>query len=276
MSRNDFSQLPTAGELQGILSAEIKRALPSGKEDVHYFDFTPLIELAEYFGVPSDSVVRDYSIHEIAEHDPLDTGKKFIEDLKAKLLGKELSRGDVAVCNAAYGYLVEQDEPTDADLIFVFGAKTPLRIEMAIELYKRGYSKLLMVSGRGPHYATNQPETEAQTYAHIAVAGGVPEGEILIENKSTTIPDNVRGSLNLLDEKHRSFESIILVNSPYTQRRGWAHFKKYLPDRVRLVRINSETGAEYKQDTWYKNPKGIDVVLGEYLKAKVAVSLNTA
>ncbi|HED38668.1 MAG TPA: YdcF family protein, partial [Ignavibacteria bacterium] len=125
-------------------------------------------------------------------------------------------------------------------------------------------------------YGNNQSATEAEIYAQIAVDAGVPKNSIIIENKSITIPDNVRSSLNLLDKKGISYGSIILVNSPYTQRRGWVHFKKYIPDTIKLIRVNSETGEQYKKDFWYKNPTGIDVVIGEFLKAKIAVSLNTA
>lgn len=276
MKRDKFSQLPNSEELKTILEAESKRNLPKGKEDVHYFEFSPLVKLAEHFGINAKILIQNYTKEDIGNEDLLEKGKGIIQELKNKILNKELSGEDIRVLNAAYDYLAEEDVPEKSDLIFVFGSKTSLRIEKAVELYRRGISKIIVVSGRGPHYGEDSAPTEAATYAQVAMDKGVPEKAIIIEEKSITIPDNVRSSLNLLDEKEVLYNSIVLVNSPYTQRRGWAHFKKYLPDSVRLIRVNCGTGDQYKRDFWYKNPVGIDVVAGEYLKAKVAVSLNTA
>lgn len=276
MKRDNFSQLPNSAELQGILSAEAKRDLPEGKEEMHYMDFSPLIRLMEHFGIETELIVSDYTKEDLEAQDLLERGKALIGQLKEMLLSQELSPEDLEACNVAYDYLAEEDVPEEADLIFVFGAKTPLRIEKAVELYQQGLSEKILVSGRGPSYGDTKVPTEADIYAGIAAEKGVSADAIIIEDKSITIPDNVRSSLNLLDKNGVPYSSIILVNSPYTQRRGQAHFRKYLPDSVKLIRVNSGTGDQYKRDSWYKNPTGIDVVLSEYFKAKVAVSLNTA
>jgi uncharacterized SAM-binding protein YcdF (DUF218 family) len=274
--RNNFSQLPSSSELQGILSAEASRKIPKGKEDIHYFEFSPLLKLAHHFDLEASSLTNDYSKEDIASTDLLEKGKEFVAAIREKILDKELREDDVKVLNDAYDYLAEEDNLDEADIVFIFGAKTPLRIEKAIDVYKRGYGKKLLISGKGPFYSEVDTKTEAEIYSDIAKEKGIPEEVILIESASITIPDNVRCSLNLLDKKSIQPESLILVNSPYTQRRGWAHFKKYTPDSIKFIRVNSETADKYKRDAWYKSPGGIDVVLSEYFKAKVAVSLNTA
>ncbi|HEX8946820.1 MAG TPA: YdcF family protein [Candidatus Paceibacterota bacterium] len=274
--RDRFNQIPNSAELQDIIAAEAKRDLPPGKEEQHYFDFSPFVRLLEQTGVSAEDIARDYSASEIVEQDLLAKGRFLVEKLKSELLGKEPSTETVSACNAAYDYLAEEDVPESADIMFVFGAKTPLRIEKAIELYHRGISPLIVVSGRSPHYSNDQHIPEADVYARIAIEKGVPADAVLLEDQSITIPDNVRSSLNLLDAKGISYQSILLVNSPYTQRRGWAHFRKYLPDTIRLVRVNSGTKDQYTRDAWYKNSAGIDTVTSEYVKAKIAVSLNTA
>jgi uncharacterized SAM-binding protein YcdF (DUF218 family) len=276
MKRDNFTQLPNSAELQSILAKEAKRNLPEGKDIVHYFKFSPLIKMVEHFGLDAKLLSGDQNLGDVVDPTFLERAKIFTEKIKEILLGRRLSAEDLEMCNEVYDYLAEQDLVREADLIFVFGAKTPLRIEKAIELYQDGLSKKLVLSGRSPHYANNQILSEAETYTEIAKKQGVSDQAIILEKESITIPDNVRSSLNLLDAKGIVYHSIILVNSPYTQRRGWAHFKKYLPDNITLIRINSETGEDYKRDSWYKNAKGIDAILGEYFKAKVAVSLNTA
>jgi len=276
MKRDNFSQLPNTKELGDILDAETSRDLPKGNESFHYFDFSSLINLAKHFGIDADILTSEYTKEDISSEDLLDKGKSFIKELKEKVLDQELSVKDIKILNNVYDYLSEEDNLKQSDFIFVFGSKTPLRIEKAIELYNQGLSEKIIVSGQGPHYADNVAETEAEIYARIAMNAGVPKESIIKEDKSITIPDNVRSSLNLLDKISVPYKSIILVNSPYTQRRGWAHFKKYTPDSTTLIRINSETGDNYKRDFWYKNSLGIDVVIGEFFKVKVAVSLNTA
>jgi len=276
MNRNNFSQLPDSGELQNILNTEVNRNLPPGKEGEHYFDFSPLIKMARHFGVSAQLLAQDFSKEDAVNEQLFEKGKAILEELKENILDNNLSHEDIEAMNAVYDYLAEEDIPKKSDLIFVFGAKTSLRIEKAVELFNKKISERIVLSGKGPHYGKNSDQTEAVIYAQIAIDKGIPAKAILIEDKSITIPDNVRSSLNLLDNRKISYNSIILVNSPYTQRRGWAHFKKYLPDDVKLIRVNCETGDQYKRDYWYKSPVGIDVVIGEYLKAKVAVSLNTA
>lgn len=276
MNRNNFNQLPDQAELRNILDAEVARNIPEEKKDVHYVDFSPLVKLAKHFGVNPEVVATNYTKEDVVEQDLFAKGKVLVENIKSKLLNKEPSTEDIEVCNNVYDYLSEEDAPENVDIIFVFGAKTPLRINKAIELYRQGLSQIILVSGRSPYYSYDKSSTEAETYAQLAIEKGIPSSSIILENESITIPDNVRSSLNLLDKNKTSYNSIALVNSPYTQRRGWAHFKKYLPDTIRIVRINCETGDQYKRDSWYKNPAGIDTVLSEYLKAKIAVSLNTA
>ncbi len=276
MKRDNFNQLPDLAELKNILSVEAKRDFPEGKDQEHYFDFSPIEKLISHFGLSDDFLRASFTQQDIAEHDLFRKGKMLIESLKQELLPKELDAEVVKKCNAVYDYLAEEDVPEKVDLIFVFGAKTLLRIEKAIEIYKLGLSDKILISGRGPYYAENQSVSEADIYRRIAMEQGIPSSALITEEESITIPDNVRSSLNLLDDKRVAYSSLILVNSPYVQRRGYAHFKKYLPDTVKLIRVNSGTGDQYKRDTWYKNEAGIDTVLSEYIKAKVAVSLNTA
>jgi uncharacterized SAM-binding protein YcdF (DUF218 family) len=172
--------------------------------------------------------------------------------------------------------LAEEDIPEKSDIIFVFGAKTPFRIEKAVELYHQGFGEKIVISGRGPHYEDAQSTTEAELYARIAMQNGVPLSALITEDQSITIPHNVVCALNLLETAGIVYSSLILVNSPYVQRRGYAHFRKYTPDTIKLLRVNSDTGDKYKRNTWYNNQVGIETILGEYIKAKVAVSLNTA
>lgn len=276
MTRKDFTQLPDIKELQDILATEAQRKLPVGKEKIHYPDFLLITELFDKFSLPFDIFSKDYDPKTLERYDLIEDGKRLIEQLKNKILSLKPSNQDIELFDKIYDYLSQQDKPKKADLIFVFGSKTLARIEKAIELYKNNFSELIVISGGNPIYEQDKEIPEAERYKSVALEKGVPEKDTIAETKSISIPDNVRSSLNLLDEKSVRFNSMILVNSPYSQRRGWCHFKKYLPDEIRLIRVNSNTIPQYERSNWYKNEDGISVIINEFVKMKVAVILNTA
>lgn len=267
------TQLPTANELERVLAYEARRDFPRANEEAHYADFSPIVELMRAFGMdPScftnDDLAKNWLAGGLSEGaDPL------IAELVAKILG---SKGEPrSILDSVYDYLSEEDPLEPADAVFVFGAKTPLRAQKAIELYQGGHAPKLVFSGHGP-FGTDAQTSEAEAYRDLALAAGVPAADVIIETESVTIPDNVRASLNLFEATGFMPKRLILVNSPYVQRRGWCHFKKYLPEDVVLIRQNCTTGDKFSRDGWFTNADGIKVVLNEFFKMKIAVTLNTA
>ena len=160
-------------------------------------------------------------------------------------------------------------------MIFVFGSSNLARAEKAVELYKKDLAPKIIFSGGSPIYDPVRP-VEAREYRRLALKQGVPDKAIIVEDQSITTADNIKCSLNLLDQLKVKLEKIILVNSPSSQRRGWCHFKKYLPDKIKLFRINCATKPEYNKVNWFRNEAGIRIILNEFVKMKVAVILDTA
>lgn len=274
MERRDGTILPGAVELAKILDAEAKRDFPLGEENAHYVDFQPFVRLLSALDLRDDLVTREYAPEEVLDARVMEQGTDLIASLVERLCdaGRALPEAELI---AAYDYLAEEDAPEAADLIFTFGAKTPLRVEKAVALYRAGLAPRLVFSGRSPAYEKRET-TEAETYRQYALERGVPDEAIIIETDSITIPDNVRSSLNLLDELGVTFRSLILVNSPYVQRRGWCHFRKYLPDDMKIIRQNCGTAPKFSRTEWFRTPDGIKTIANEFIKMKVAVSLNTA
>lgn len=255
-----------------ISNAEEKRELLEERKGVHFVDFSTIKAVYEKFGM--DTALFDTP--DLAPQYILDTGNNLTQQLTSILLQKELSKQEVQLLNDCYSYLSEQDEPRPSDYIYVFGAKTPLRIEKAIELYKKGLAPKIIVSGRGPFYDTKQTTTEAGIYSTIAQGAGVPRSAIIVEDASITIPDNVRRTLNMMDVASMPYSSFILVNSPYTQRRGWCVWKKHTPEAVKLYRTNCAVGVKFDSNNWYQNEDGLRVVLGEFVKLRNTIAFNDA
>lgn len=277
MSRKDFTKLPSTSELRDIINAEAKRDVPIEKIGVHYPNFSLVVELLNTLELPTEIFTNEYKSESLDDDNLMEKGNALIEQAKNKILSLELNQTQIGLLNRIYDYLSEEDIPEQADLIFVFGSKTPVRIEKALELWIKKLSDTIMISGGSPFYKKDEQQvSEAEQYKDLAVTYGVLSENILVETKSFTIPDNVRSSLNLLDEMGRGFSSIILVNSPYVQRRGWVHFKKYLPDSIKIIRVNSATIDKYQKDSWFRNAEGIAVILNEFVKMKIAITLDTA
>lgn len=268
------TQLPDSKELQDIIAYEAQREIPPENTDAHFPKFEVFIRLLDELKLDASLLRDDFSAEDWIGGDCQKRAAALVEDLVDKMIHAS-NKDLLPLFDAIYDYLSEEDGLKKADVIFVFGAKTPLRAEAAVKLYEGGWSQRIVFSGHGPF--TGRTEiTEAEMYRDLAVKAGVPLADILLEAKSITIPDNVRSSLNLFDEIGFKPKSIILVNSPYAQRRGWSLFRKYLPESVGLIRRNCGTGEKFSRRGWFTNPEGIKVVANEFIKMKIAVTLNTA
>ena len=272
MKRSDNTRLPDHDELSEILEREEYRAVAAGKEDIHYPEFSTLVALLEKLDLPSSLFTEDVS----SIHEAVAQGDLLLGQVISKLTGKELDDQTQGLLDDCYAYLAEEDTPQPSDLIFVFGGKTPSRPEVAAKLFHQGLAAEIWMSGGNAIYAQDITIPEAEIYAGIAVGLGVPEDAISIERTSITVPDNVRVTLNRLDEAGRDIKSLIIVNSPYTQRRGWAVFKKHLADDVEVYRVNCSTKPEFSRDNWYKQENTLRVILNEFMKMRASVVYNTA
>lgn len=270
--RTDNTRLPGSDELDNILSREEFRPVAQGKEGVHYPDFATIVALLKHLGLPSELFLSPID----SIHTAVARGDVLMAELVEQRTELILNAEGTELLDACYDYLAEADEPEPSDLIFVFGGKTPARPILAADLYQRELAAQILVSGGNAIYAQDRATTEADIYAGIMLDAGVPPDAIIRETKSITVPDNIRVSLNLLDSMGQSVSSLILVNSPYTQRRGWAIFRKHLPDDVRLYRLNCDTKPEFSRGQWYKQEATFRVVVSEFMKMRASVVYNTA
>jgi hypothetical protein len=269
------SQLPSSDELRQIMSAEAVRAVPATKRAAHYPDFSTFVELLGYFDLDTSLMTTNWTEDVWLNERCLERGEKLMQQLVDRLVAATHADQLLKHLYRLYDYLAEEDPVEPVELIFVFGAKTPLRIQKAVELYQAGFGQRLVLSGRSS-FSSSAEQSEAEIYKAYAIQQGVPETAILTETQSITVPDNVRSSLNLFDELSIQPKTILLVNSPYVQRRGWCLFKKYTEDNVRIIRQNCGTAERFSRELWYRTEEGIRVVANEYIKMKIAQVLNTA
>ena len=271
-SRMSHLELPQGNEVMHISDAEEKRPLLSQKKAVHYVDFSSIRKIYEHY--QCDSYI--FKTSELGAPEILERGRQETERLVSVIASKIPSKTEIKLLKNAYSYLSEEDKPQPSDFIYVFGAKTPLRPAKAADLYRQKLAPKIILSGRGPFYGKVGDVAETERYAAITLEAGVPNSALIVEDASITIPDNVRRTLNMLDAQHIPYRSVIIVNSPYTQRRGWCVWKKHTPDSVAIYRVNAETSRKFDADHWYKNQDGLKLVLGEFVKLRNTVAFNDA
>jgi uncharacterized SAM-binding protein YcdF (DUF218 family) len=265
--RTNYHELPSIAELEETLATETQRPIPIDKAEMHYATLDPFISFLNILQIDTTEITLDKTWQQVRM-----IAEKLINEATQRLV--ELDKSEIAAqAKRVYEYLSEEDTPTTADIIITPGSKATARAEKAIELYLKGYAPKILFTGGSPLYEKGQ--SEAKIYKQIAVKAGVPEEVIMTETKSITVADNIRSSLNLLDTQHFSYKSIIIVNSPYTQRRSYSHLAKYTSQGTQIYRVNCETRQGLRKDDWFTNEQGIFYILSEYYKLWFGLVINT-
>ncbi|MEK7122783.1 MAG: YdcF family protein, partial [Patescibacteria group bacterium] len=88
-----------------------------------------------------------------------------------------------------------------ADCILVMGSYDRRVGEYAADLFLNGCAPLLVCSGGGMRKESKERfgKTEGETFADIALRAGVPEGNIVVENKAHNTRENVEFSKKALE-----------------------------------------------------------------------------
>jgi uncharacterized SAM-binding protein YcdF (DUF218 family) len=148
-----------------------------------------------------------------------------------------------------------------ADAILVLCSHDKRVAERGAQLFLEGWAPLLIFSGGlGSITSGMWSEPEADQFAKVAVALGVPQEKILIENKSTNTGENILFTRRLLAAKQINPEKFILVQKPYMERRSYATFRKLWPEQEVLVTSPQVSFAEYLTDYTNSELSSDDVV----------------
>lgn len=158
-----------------------------------------------------------------------------------------------------WNYMQMHMELTSADAIFVLCSMDTRVAERAVELYKSGYAEHVSISG-GMGRLTNDRFTklEAQVFADILIQAGVPKEVLILEEKSTNTGENIRFTYELLQGRGLQFDSFILVQKPYMERRTYATFKKQWPDFDAEIMV---TSPRIKYEKYFTKDMPKDLVI---------------
>lgn len=166
----------------------------------------------------------------------------------------------VAAVFGASVYLAPQDSTSPVDaIVVVSGGQTQTRAKHGIELYKKDLAPKLIFSGA----ALDDGPSNAKEMAALARRSGIPEEAIEIDEDSKTTYQNAVNTKRLLEENDA--KSIILVTSPYHQRRAYLTFQKVLGDGYSIENSSSYDNA-WSKSAWWATPFGVWITLSELSK----------
>ncbi len=112
---------------------------------------------------------------------------------------------------------VEMDNLQPADVTIVFGRADPTYVPTLVELYQRGLSGLLVISGGIGKDSGPLPQwslTEAGFLVANLFANGVSPEALLLDTKATNGAENSRNSLQILVDHGLSPKRITLFGHP--------------------------------------------------------------
>jgi uncharacterized SAM-binding protein YcdF (DUF218 family) len=141
-----------------------------------------------------------------------------------------------ALARIIWNYHRLNHQLSSADAILVLCSHDTVVADRGAQLFLDGWAPLLIFSG-GLGSITKHlwSEPEADQFARLAMARGVPRDRILIENRSTNTGENVLFTRQLLAEQHIDVRKFILVQKPYMERRTYATFKRLWPEHEPIV-----------------------------------------
>jgi uncharacterized SAM-binding protein YcdF (DUF218 family) len=158
-------------------------------------------------------------------------------------------------------YLSPQSKLSKVDVIVaVSGGDTAARTAEAVQLYRDGYAPKIIFSGAAldPNSVSN-----AKAMAMIAEKQGVPAKAIELDEAAMDTRQNASDVANIV--KRDDYKSIILVTSPYHQRRVYTVFRQSLGKDTTILN-HSSADKLWRRSHWWATDYSWNLTISEAQK----------
>ncbi|MDD5605849.1 MAG: YdcF family protein [Patescibacteria group bacterium] len=157
-------------------------------------------------------------------------------------------------------YLSPQNALTPADaIVVVSGGETDLRVAEGAKLFNEQWAPLMIMSGA----ARDEGTSNALMMRQLAIQAGVPAEAILLEEEAETTLENAQYVRDIVRNNH--IGSIILVTSPYHQRRAYLSFRAFLGNDIQIIN-HSATDSAWRKNGWWEEQWGRYLTFSELQK----------
>jgi uncharacterized SAM-binding protein YcdF (DUF218 family) len=158
-------------------------------------------------------------------------------------------------------YLSPQSPLVKSDVIVaISGGDTAARTKEAVRLYHEGYAPKIIFSGAA--LDPNGP-SNAKAMASAAETQGVPPSAIALDETAVNTRQNASNVAGLITSAND--HSIILVTSPYHQRRAYIVFHRVLGPNVTITN-HSSYDSGWRRSHWWATPDSRALTLSEFQK----------
>jgi uncharacterized SAM-binding protein YcdF (DUF218 family) len=166
-----------------------------------------------------------------------------------------------ALAETIWNYHQMKHQVAQADAILVLCSHDERVAERGAQLFLEGWAPLIIFSGgRGEITKKLWDEPEAVRFARIAMSMNVPRESILVEPNSTNTGENVQFTRRLLEERGLDPHKFIVVQKPYMERRAFATFRRYWPEKEVVVTSPQVSLREYLAEYSNSSLSASDVV----------------
>ena len=139
--------------------------------------------------------------------------------------------------------------PVPADAMIVLGTNDTRVAGFAADLYHRGLSPLIVVTGGIAHQndllATGWDRPESEIFAALLAERGVPYDNLLLESEAANTGENIAFSRRILTTAEYHPRSVLIVVKPFMQRRAFATHAVEWPEVPATVASWETTFEEY-------------------------------
>ncbi len=159
-------------------------------------------------------------------------------------------------------YLSPQDtlQPVDA-IVVISGGETRTRTIEGIKLFQDGYAPLMIFSGD-----TKDPDSPSNAEVMKTIATeeyDIPGTSIITEDYATSTYENALHLKPIFE--NNQIQSIILVTSPYHQRRSTMTFQYVMGNNFQIIN-HSSTDEIWRKIAWFKDDRAAFLTISELWK----------
>ena len=167
-----------------------------------------------------------------------------------------------------WDYLCLHRKPEKASCILGFGSFDENVARRSAQLYLQGYAPIIIFTGGLGRCTTGRfTITEAERFGNLAMELGVPQKDILLEDKSTNTKENIAFTRALMEEKGIPCDHVLGVHKPYMERRIVAAMGVYWPELNFTVTSPQMTIAQYLSEAKRQGlgeAEAISVIVGDF------------
>lgn len=167
----------------------------------------------------------------------------------------------------AANFLICEDSPSQAQIIFVLSGAPSERAAKATELYKQGFCKKIVCTGENhpqDFVAMGMDMAESELAKNALMKLNIPDSAItLLEEGTSTMEESDAILKYCIDKK---LNSIQIVSSMFHTRRVRNVFKEKFAEKNIEVKIIGAPSVGYQENKWWECEYGLIALNNEYVK----------